>query len=61
MSLLLACGAYIEERAGSRLAVELNDTRAIFHRPHPRQDTDKGTIASMRRFLVEAGINEGQP
>ena len=31
-SLLLACGADIEERAGSRVAIELHDV-AIFHRP----------------------------
>ena len=61
-SLLLACGAYIEERAGSRLAIELNDTRAIFHRPHPRREADRGTVASMRRFLIGAGItSEEQP
>ncbi len=55
-SLLLACGADIEERAGSRVAIELHDVLAIFHRPHPRKEADKGSVASMRRFLTEAGV-----
>ena len=53
---MLACGAEVEERAGSRVAIRLNDVVAIFHRPHPRRTADKGSVASMRRFLIEAGI-----
>jgi len=30
--------------------------RAVFHRPHPRKETDKGALRSMRRFLLEAGV-----
>lgn len=56
-SLLVACGADIEERAGSRVVIELNDVIAVFHRPHPRKETDKGSVASVRRFLAEAGID----
>ena len=59
-SLFLACGAHIEERGGSMLAVELNEIRAIFHRPHPRPDTDKGAVRSIRVFLTKAGITEEQ-
>ena len=55
-SLLVACGADIEERAGSRVAVELHDVIAIFHRPHPRKEADKGSVASVRRFLARAGV-----
>ncbi len=55
-SLLKAFGAYIEERKGSRVAIELNDVVAIFHRPHPEKEIDKGAVASIRRFLREAGI-----
>jgi len=55
-SLFVACGAAIEERAGSRVAVELNDVIAVFHRPHPRKEADKGSVASARRFLTEAGV-----
>lgn len=55
-AMLVALGAYIEEARGSRLYVELEDVKAIFHRPHPRKEADKGAVASVRRFLQEAGI-----
>ncbi|MXW24611.1 MAG: type II toxin-antitoxin system HicA family toxin [Chloroflexi bacterium] len=55
-SLFVACGADIEERAGSRVAIELNGVIAILHRPHPRKEADKGSVSSVRRFLTEAGI-----
>jgi hypothetical protein len=29
---------------------------AVFHRPHPEKETDKGALKSVRRFLKEAGI-----
>ena len=54
--LLAACGAEITEGKGSRVRVVLGDTRAVFHRPHPQRETDKGAIASVRRFLREAGF-----
>jgi hypothetical protein len=55
-ALFEAFGAYIEERKGSRLGIELNDVVAIFHRPHPQKEVEKGAVASIRRFLREAGI-----
>ncbi len=55
-SLLKAFGAHIEERKGSRVAMELNDVVAIFHRPHPEKEIDKGAVASIRRFFKEAGV-----
>lgn len=55
-SLLIACGAEISEGRGSRVRIFLNGVRAVFHRPHPRKETDKGAIVSMRRFLIEAGV-----
>lgn len=55
-ALLKAFGAYIEERKGSRVAIELNDVVAIFHRPHPEKELDKGAVASIRRFLKEARV-----
>ncbi len=54
--LLIALGAEISEGRGSRIRIVLNDVRAVFHRPHPRKETDKGAIVSMRRFLTEAGV-----
>lgn len=55
-SLLVACGAEISEGKGSRVRVALHDVRAVFHRPHPRKETDKGAVVAMRRFLTEAGV-----
>ena len=53
---MLACESEISEGAGSRVRVALNGMRAVFHRPHPQKETDKGAIKSVRRFLSEAGI-----
>jgi hypothetical protein len=55
-ALFLACGGEISEGSGSRVRVALNGVRAVFHRPHPRKETDKGAVKSVRRFLIEAGI-----
>lgn len=55
-SLLEAQGAEISEGRGSRVRIVLNGVRAVFHRPHPRKEADKGAIKSMRRFLIEAGV-----
>jgi hypothetical protein len=55
-SMLIACGAEIEEGAGSRVNFALNGVRATFHRPHPEKETDKGAVRSVRRFLKTAGI-----
>lgn len=49
-------GAVVEEAEGSRITVDLNNIVAVFHRPHPRKETDKGAVKSVRRFLVEAGV-----
>jgi hypothetical protein len=49
-------GATISEREGSRVAVYLNGRIAIFHRPHPEKETDKGALRSVRKFLVNAGV-----
>ncbi len=54
-SLLLALGAELSEGKGSRVRIALNGVRAVFHRPHPQKETDKGALQSMRRFLQEAG------
>jgi HicA toxin of bacterial toxin-antitoxin, len=54
--LLIALGADITEGKGSRVRIYLNGIRAVFHRPHPRKETDKGALRSMRRFLNEAGV-----
>jgi len=48
--------ANVSEGNGSRIRIELNGVRAVFHRPHPKKETDKGALKSLRRFLREAGV-----
>ncbi len=55
-ALFLALGADVTEGRGSRVRVALNNVRAVFHRPHPEKETDKGAIKSVRRFLLEADV-----
>lgn len=55
-ALLLALGAELSEGKGSRIRIAINNRRAVFHRPHPRKETDKGAVVSMKRFLALAGI-----
>lgn len=55
-AMLTALGAEVSEGRGSRIRISLNGVRAVFHRPHPEKETDKGALKSMRRFLIEAGI-----
>jgi len=55
-SLFKSLGGSVTEGRGSRVRVALNDVRAVFHRPHPEKKTDKGALKSVRRFLIEAGI-----
>lgn len=50
-ALFVALGAEVSERAGSRVAVVLFGEVRVFHRPHPSPNTDKGAIASIRKWL----------
>ena len=50
-ALFIELGAEIGEREGSRIEVFLFDEVRIYHRPHPRPDTDKGAVASIRKWL----------
>jgi hypothetical protein len=56
--LFRALGAEITQGKGSRARarVALKGVRAVFHRPHPRKDTDKGALVSVRQFLANAGV-----
>ena len=51
-ALFIALGAEIIDGNGSRRRVVLKGVRAVFHRPHPLKETDKGAVISVRRFLV---------
>ena len=55
-ALFVDLGGEIEERAGSRVAVILFGQVQVFHRPHPGPDTDKGAVASVRKWLEANGV-----
>lgn len=55
-ALFIELGAEISEREGSRIAVVLFDEVRVFHRPHPSPDTDKGAVASIRKWLEQHGV-----
>ncbi|MDL2290796.1 type II toxin-antitoxin system HicA family toxin [Desulfovibrio sp. OttesenSCG-928-F20] len=55
-ALLAALGAEISEAEGSRVRVRLFHDRRVFHRPHPLPDTDKGAVASIRKWLESNGV-----
>lgn len=55
-ALLIALGGKVTEGLGSRIRIVLNECVAVFHRPHPQKETDKGAVISVRRFLKEAGV-----
>jgi len=67
--MLRAFRAELSEGSGSRVRIALNNVRAVFHRPHPRKETDKGAVKSMMQdkgylarieFDNEANIFHGE-
>ncbi len=56
-ALLESLGAEISEREGSRVAIVLFDEVRVFHRPHPSPKTDKGAVASVRKWLDRHGVS----
>lgn len=57
-ALFVALDAEVSEGQSSRVRVALNGVRAVFHRPHPQNETEKGAVKSVRRFLQEAGFEQ---
>ncbi len=57
-SLFAALGADVEEGKGSRVTITLNEEVAVFHRPHPRKETIRGAVKSVREFLDLAGVKQ---
>jgi hypothetical protein len=55
-ALFKALGGEISEGRGSRVRIVLKGVRAVFHRPHPKKETDKGAVKSVRRFLKESEV-----
>ena len=56
-ALLIFLGAEVSVGRGYRVRIALQGIRAVFHRPHPKKETDKGALVSIRRFLKEAGVD----
>jgi len=56
-ALFVELGAEVSEREGSRVAVVLFGEVRIFHRPHPSPNTDKGAIASIRKWLKQHRVS----
>lgn len=55
-ALLIALGAEVSEREGSRIGVRLFADRRVFHRPHPSPDTDKAAVESIRKWFETHGV-----
>ena len=56
IGLLMELGADVSEKGGSMVGLRLNGRYAVFHRPHPRKETNKGAVKSVRKFLEAAGV-----
>ncbi|MBW2709715.1 MAG: type II toxin-antitoxin system HicA family toxin [Deltaproteobacteria bacterium] len=57
VAILNAYGATIDEnRAGSRVHIELRNKDLLQHRPHPSPSMDKGAVAALRKFLALCDI-----
>jgi len=52
-TLFSSLGAELIEHEGSRIEVFLFNEVRVYHRPHPRPDTDKGAVASIKKWLKE--------
>jgi hypothetical protein len=57
-SLFVYLGGELSEDRSSRIRVDLNGVKAVFHRPHPKPDTDEGALVSVRRSLENVGIDD---
>jgi hypothetical protein len=52
-ALIKHLGGTIKEGSGSRKRLALNNTKAVFHEPHPAKELDKGAVKSLRKYLVQ--------
>ena len=56
-ALFVELGAEISRREGSRVAVFLLGEVRVFHRPHTNPSTDKGALASIRKWLEQHRVS----
>jgi hypothetical protein len=55
-SLIVALGGDVKEGGGSRVRFFPNGVVATFHHPLPQNQTDKGTLKSVRNLLRSAEV-----
>lgn len=55
-ALFVTLGAEVSEGNGSRIRVLFKGVAQVFHRPHPKKETDKGAVKAVRGFLKRAGV-----
>lgn len=55
---MMELGAEVLERGGSRVAHPTGggDEVKVFHRSHASPNTDKGAVASLRKWLESKGV-----
>jgi len=58
--LVKSLGGKVIQARGSRTAFEINGFINVFHRPHPKPDTNKLTVRDIRDFLERAGVTPDQ-
>ena len=54
-ALFVFLSAHIEDREGSRIAIDFNGEATVFHRPHPNPDAKKYTVEKVRAILERHG------
>ncbi len=54
--LLIACGAVLTEREGSRIKFSADAQEWHAHRPHPGKEAKKYQIEGVREFLERIGV-----
>ncbi|MGF6774233.1 hypothetical protein P3T18_006748 [Paraburkholderia sp. GAS199] len=55
-ALIVALGGEVREGSGSRVALELRDTRCFMHRPHPGKEARRYQVEALREWLSELGL-----
>jgi len=53
--LLIAIGCTVSEGRGPRVRFKKNNIFAVFHRPHPEKETQRGAVLSVRDYLTKIG------
>lgn len=50
-ALIVALGGEVREGSGSRVVLELSETRQYLHRPHPGKEAKKYQVEQIREWL----------